>query len=203
MSKQNKPLSRRKEPTQDRSRDTVQAILEGAARVFRREGWNATTNRIANEAGVSIGTLYEYFPNKESLVVALACAHVDLAEKQFSEALRHHENSEAFLSALQTAVIASQKFPSPALTIVHDAEKIGPELRARADALRHRVLAGLAEHALARGCAEPALHARICFDLIGDLTARATFEDPANSPKLAKHYLELAVGHLRANSSVR
>lgn len=203
MNERNKSFSPRKQPTQERSRVTMQAILEGAARVFGREGWNATTNRIAEETGVSIGTLYEYFPNKESLLVALARAHVELAEKQFSEALEHNENSEALLTALQTAVITSQKFPSPASTIVQDVETIGPDLRARADALRHRVLTGLATHAHMRGCTEPALSARICFDLIGDLTARATFEDPANAPSLARYYLELALIHLRANSSSR
>ena len=72
MSPANKPLSARKRPVQSRSKQTLEWILEGAARVFRAEGFDATTNRIAATAGVSIGTLYEYFPNKESLLVALA-----------------------------------------------------------------------------------------------------------------------------------
>jgi AcrR family transcriptional regulator len=51
----------------------VAALLEGCARVLERDGYAAlTTNRIAEVAGVGIGTLYEFFPNREAVVVALA-----------------------------------------------------------------------------------------------------------------------------------
>lgn len=63
----------RKRPVQRRSRETVEAILDAAAQVLERHGYAAgTTNRIATRAGVSIGSLYEYFPNKDAIVVALA-----------------------------------------------------------------------------------------------------------------------------------
>jgi AcrR family transcriptional regulator len=63
----------RKRPLQRRSRETVEAILDAAARVFEDRGYAAgTTNRIADRAGVSIGSLYEYFPNKDAIIVALA-----------------------------------------------------------------------------------------------------------------------------------
>jgi len=74
-----KPTSRRRKPVQQRSRQTVAAVLEGAARVFDREGLDATTNRIAEEAGVSIGTLYEYFPGKRALLLALGEHHLEAA----------------------------------------------------------------------------------------------------------------------------
>jgi AcrR family transcriptional regulator len=64
-----KPLKPRKRPVQRRSRLTVDVILEAAARVFADRGYaGATTNHIAERAGVSIGSLYQYFPNKEALV---------------------------------------------------------------------------------------------------------------------------------------
>src|SRR5215510_5098878 len=63
----------RKQPRQRRSKETVEAILEAAARILVRHGYDgANTNRIAAAAGVSVGSLYQYFPNKESLVAALA-----------------------------------------------------------------------------------------------------------------------------------
>jgi AcrR family transcriptional regulator len=63
----------RKRPVQRRSRETVEAILDAAAQVFERRGYAAgTTNRIAERAGVSVGSVYEYFPNKDAIVVALA-----------------------------------------------------------------------------------------------------------------------------------
>lgn len=66
----------RKKPTQARSASTVDAILDATARVLRRDGYDrASTNRIAETAGVSIGSLYQYFPSKESLVAALIDRH--------------------------------------------------------------------------------------------------------------------------------
>jgi AcrR family transcriptional regulator len=65
-------LRPRKEPRQARSRETFDAILEACARLLRAGDYAAvTTNHIAERAGVSIGTLYEFFPNKESIVAAL------------------------------------------------------------------------------------------------------------------------------------
>ena len=70
-------LRPRKRPSQARSRDTVAVILRAAARVFATQGYAAgTTNRIAEAAGVSVGSLYEYFPNKDALLVALMEAHI-------------------------------------------------------------------------------------------------------------------------------
>lgn len=69
-------LSPRKEPAQRRSRETVRALLEAAAQVLEREGLDgATTDRIAARAGVSVGSLYQYFPGKEAIVLALAREH--------------------------------------------------------------------------------------------------------------------------------
>ncbi len=70
-------LTPRKHARQERSRATVQALLEAAAQVFEREGFEATTtDAIAERAGVSIGSLYQYFPNKDTIVLALAYCHV-------------------------------------------------------------------------------------------------------------------------------
>jgi len=80
-------LRPRKRPSQARSRETVQAILEAAARIFAAHGYAAgTTNRIAEAAGVSVGSLYEYFPNKDALLVALMEAHVSEGQALLEEA---------------------------------------------------------------------------------------------------------------------
>jgi AcrR family transcriptional regulator len=71
MKRVSRPGVRRK-PSQRRSQVTVAAILDAAARVFEERGFDAgTTNRVAEKAGVSIGSLYEYFPNKDALLVAV------------------------------------------------------------------------------------------------------------------------------------
>lgn len=67
----------RKRPVQARSQRTVDAVLKAAAQVFTRRGYaGATTNHIAERAGVSVGSLYEYFPSKDALLVALMEAHL-------------------------------------------------------------------------------------------------------------------------------
>jgi AcrR family transcriptional regulator len=66
----------RKDASQERSRATVDALLEATARILVREGFDrASTNRIADVAGVSIGSLYQYFPSKEALVAAVVERH--------------------------------------------------------------------------------------------------------------------------------
>jgi AcrR family transcriptional regulator len=62
----------RRPPKQERSQETVAVLVEATERVLTKEGYAAaTTNRIAEVAGVSIGTLYHYFPTKEALIEAL------------------------------------------------------------------------------------------------------------------------------------
>ena len=62
----------RKRPKQGRSKATVTAILDAAARILTESGYAAaSTNRIAERAGVSIGSLYEYFPGKEAIFAEL------------------------------------------------------------------------------------------------------------------------------------
>jgi AcrR family transcriptional regulator len=61
-----KPLKR---PSQDRAKFTVQTIFDGFVRIWRRQGWAAVTTRnISLETGYAVGTLYEYFPNREALL---------------------------------------------------------------------------------------------------------------------------------------
>lgn len=72
-----KPLTQpRKRASQARSRATVEALVEATARILVRDGFDqASTNRIARAAGVSIGSLYQYFPSKEALVAAVIERH--------------------------------------------------------------------------------------------------------------------------------
>ncbi|WP_158502253.1 TetR/AcrR family transcriptional regulator [Vitiosangium sp. GDMCC 1.1324] len=62
----------RKKPRQERAKATVEALLEAAAQVLVSSGYEGTTTKqVAERAGVSIGTLYQYYPSKEALVAAL------------------------------------------------------------------------------------------------------------------------------------
>ena len=85
----------RKRPRQIRSAETVDRILGAAARIFDERGYRATTtNHVAAEAGVSIGSLYQYFPNKDALLVALAEHHLGDAAERFGGHLARLRDDE-------------------------------------------------------------------------------------------------------------
>ncbi|MCA9504141.1 MAG: TetR/AcrR family transcriptional regulator [Spirochaetaceae bacterium] len=66
------PLARRRPPTQRRAEVLVQSVREAARQILEADGAEAlTTNRVAERAGISVGSLYHYYPNKESIVADL------------------------------------------------------------------------------------------------------------------------------------
>ena len=68
----------RKLPRQARSKATVDAVITAAAQILIEHGYEgATTARVAERAGVSVGSLYQYFPNKEALIAVLIERHAD------------------------------------------------------------------------------------------------------------------------------
>lgn len=77
-----KNLTPRKVPTQERSRDTVTRIVEAATAVLMEYGYDgASTNRIAAQAGISPGSLYQYYPNKDAIVIEIVETYVDELER--------------------------------------------------------------------------------------------------------------------------
>src|SRR6186713_2006728 len=76
-SKRSESLTPRKKPQQRRSRVTIDTIFEAAIQVLLANGLDKiTTIQIADRAGVSVGTLYQYFPNKRALLAAVVRRHV-------------------------------------------------------------------------------------------------------------------------------
>lgn len=82
-----KPSTLRKAPRQQRSLAMVATILEAATRVLAQRGWERfTTNEVAAVAGISVGSLYQYFPNKLALAEAIRQRHLDDVLAALSEA---------------------------------------------------------------------------------------------------------------------
>jgi AcrR family transcriptional regulator len=112
----------RKEASQTRSRLTVKSLLDATARILVNEGYDkASTNRIAEVAGVSVGSLYQYFPAKDALVAAL----IDRHNQQVMRAVRG-ELAEAVDRPLREAI-------RKLIVVAVKAHRIDPKL--------HRVLA--------------------------------------------------------------
>jgi AcrR family transcriptional regulator len=84
----------RRRPKQRRARQTVDAILDAAVRVLKREGFDAiNTNRIAEVAGVSIGSVYQYFPDKRAIYVGLHQRHIEEIDRMFEATFVEHAAS--------------------------------------------------------------------------------------------------------------
>ena len=98
----------RRRPKQRRARQTVEAVLDAVVRLLKREGSEAiTTNRIAEVAGVSIGSVYQYFPDKRAIFTALHQRHVDQIDRMVQTKLVEHAGSsiEELLRAMVEAMV--------------------------------------------------------------------------------------------------
>lgn len=107
----------RREPKQRRARETVTAVLDAVVRVLKKGGFAAvTTNRIAVSAGVSIGSVYQYFPDKRAIFTALHDRHAAAIGELIERTLAAHAGSplEDLVRALIGALI--------------DAHAVDPEL---------------------------------------------------------------------------
>jgi len=110
-------ISPRKQPAQARAKDTVKVILEAAAQVFSEEGYSATTNRIAERAGVSIGSLYQYFPNKDSILANLLRLHTregyTLIRHELTDLMKEGKITRSLIRRLvETMIALHEKDPS-------------------------------------------------------------------------------------------
>lgn len=102
----------RRKAKQERSRETVDVILEAAARVLIERGYAlATTNRIAQAAGVSIGTLYEYYSNKEDVFDALIRRELDALVVAIRDQELHPDaHVDETLSQLLVAAMGAMRY---------------------------------------------------------------------------------------------
>ncbi|ETA07175.1 MULTISPECIES: TetR/AcrR family transcriptional regulator [Gordonia] len=98
----------RKRPRQQRSSFTVEAILEATTQLLDTEGAALTTNRIAETAGVSVGSIYQYFGDKQAIFDELAARHLAEAEARMVAVLDAHPvQSAAWPTVLREVVAAA------------------------------------------------------------------------------------------------
>jgi AcrR family transcriptional regulator len=84
----------RRVPTQARSQERVERVLDAAAHVFAEVGFDAaTTEGIAARAGTSIGSVYQFFPNKRALLYAIAARYAERVQRTFDELVQREAES--------------------------------------------------------------------------------------------------------------
>jgi AcrR family transcriptional regulator len=101
-------LTPRKNPRQARSQATVDAIFEAAIQVLLGDGLQRlTTIRVAERAGVSVGTLYQYYPHKQALLFAVLERHLVKVRDAITEAAAasHHTPLATMVSAVVDALV--------------------------------------------------------------------------------------------------
>ncbi len=145
-------LNARKQPNQRRSQATVETILAAAARVLTKHslaGFN--TNRVAEVAGVSVGSLYQYFANKESLVAAL----IDREQERLALAVEDTVKDcagkslgDGLLALARLAIDQQYRNPTFAAALDHEERRlpIGSRLRRHEERLGAAVIAFLMMH---------------------------------------------------------
>ncbi len=101
-------MTPRKRPGQQRARETVERILDAAAHIFETVGYAATTtNHIAINANISIGSLYQYYPNKDAIIVGLAERHIDAITAQFTAQINKFRSEQRPLAEIVPALLAA------------------------------------------------------------------------------------------------
>lgn len=197
-------LKPRKTPRQARSEVTVDAIFQATIQVLLTEGAaRLTTTRVAERAGVSVGTMYQYFPHKQSLLYAVLRQHLDSVAEAVEAACRQHRGQPvaAMVDGLVTAFIDAKLAQAEASRALY---KVAAELDT-ADLLEdiskrlHQAMAALLASAADAAFDDlPAIAFTMQAAMAG--TTRAVFERGATPPKLRVLRTQLAMmclGYLR------
>jgi len=201
-------LHPRKTPVQARAVETRDRILDAAARVFGRHGYAAgTTNRIAEAAGLSVGSLYQYFPNKDAILVELVRRHVRegtaAVEAALAAAIRDDPGDvEALLAAVVDAAIATHAGDPALHQVLFEESPRPPELLAELHELEaaavDRATALLATDPRVQ-VADPALAARLVVTTVESLVHRTIATraaDPVDVPTFRRELLTLLTRYL-------
>lgn len=138
----------RKRPRQARSKATVDSILEATSRVLVKHGFDRlSTNAVAAAAGVSIGSLYQYFPNKESLVSALIDRHMEEMNAAIVAELARVATlplAEAARCVVELTIRAHAIDPELHRVLTEQVPRVGKLARLRElDDVCHRIVASL------------------------------------------------------------
>lgn len=201
-------LKPRKSPVQARSVVTVEALHAAAIQVLIEEGLNrCTTTRIAERAGASVGSLYQYYPNRDALLAAVLEKHLEGIAAAVEGACQEHrgkplpEMASAFVLAFLAAKLRD---PEEAKALYAVAEERGGAVLA--SRMRARIVAAVAAMlASARDARfdDPAMVATIALGaLVGPVQALLKEHAPAQfRARLERELVLLVMAYLHARQS--
>lgn len=204
-------VSARELPKQQRSRETVGTILDAAAQLLVEDGYDkASTNRVAREAGVNIGTLYRYFPNKEMLFATLFERHVeqvaaavdaksrDLTDKSLPAAVR------GLIEGMLEGVMVEPELHQALI------EQVPPDARpdqgrVLEERIQQIVRDYIESHKAEMRPKDPVLAAFVVVHTVRALTHAATLEHPEylQDGLLVDEIVDLVVGYLAPIPEIR
>jgi AcrR family transcriptional regulator len=188
----------RKVPRQHRSAATVEAILEAAARILERGGLDAlNTNSVAAMAGVSVGSLYQYFPGKEALLAELVRKWRALLVERI-EAVRQDppDTLDALAQKLINAAVLHQ-LSRPALARTLDDAEVTLPLQAETVSLNLHLSTTIADLLRAHGLARPDEAARDLVALTKGMIDAAGALGEVDSASLSLRVHRAAMGYLQ------
>jgi AcrR family transcriptional regulator len=201
-----RPLRPRKQPQQQRSKVVVDTLLEATARILERSGLEETsTNEIARVAGVSVGSLYQYFPSKEALVAALIERKVELDMREIGEAVAklQEEPLERIIAGTVRATLEMHRRDRGLLrALLELVPRVGRHAQVRQMVAQGRVaLRQLLEaHQAELRRVDLDIPTFIVGRLLEELAHAALFERPEllEDPRFADEVTYLVVAYLRA-----
>jgi AcrR family transcriptional regulator len=162
----------------------VDTILNATARILVKHGFDAlSTNAVAARAGVSIGSLYQYFPNKESLVAALSQRHMEEMSAAVLAELNRVKTlplAQAARAVVELTIRAHAVDPELHAVLTEQLPRVGSLARLRElDAISNRMVAGLlAERKAELAIHDPDLAAFVLVSAIEAIVHRAALLQP-------------------------
>ncbi|MGE0235364.1 TetR/AcrR family transcriptional regulator [Methylocystis sp.] len=203
-------LKPRKSPVQARSVVTVETLRVAAIQVLIREGLSrCTTTRIAERAGASVGSLYQYFPNRDALLAAVLEQHLEGVAAAVERVCQEHRGKP--LSQMASAFVlsfldAKLRNPKEAMALYAVAEERGGG--ALAARMRARIVAAVAVMLASAPDArfdDPAMVATIALNaMVGPVQALLKEDAPAQfRARLQRELVVLVTAYLQAHQKMR
>lgn len=196
-------IQQRKRPVQERSQATVDAILEATSKILRKQGHAAlTTTRVAEVAGVSVGTIYQYYPNKRSLVTALKLQYVERLTGRLLMAIEGARGlplERAIRHVIAEMLAAKRDNRELSLALKAPLAESGPAFIREAGRLVAGALEGLLRHADPQ-LPRPELATRVLVNALEGVVAAAVDDGQTalSDPAFEAELVALALGYLEA-----